>query len=229
MTAVNGHSDRRGHGGVRGVDPAGLGRAGTTRSTSGARGRGREAATATRGANALALDPLLDDAPTTYPRGADAAGAAALGRRRAGRAAVPVETDAGSRPVIGVAPPAPVSTPRAPFVSLVLVVVIVGVLGILVINTKINENAFHLHDLRKNQTNLDRDEERLLGEIAELESPNSLALAARRLGLVRADTPAYLRLPDGRVLGVPQPATAPSAGGTASPSGGGRSAGQPGG
>src|SRR5690349_6810564 len=47
--------------------------------------------------------------------------------------------DAGAH--LTVAPPAPVSVPRAPFVALVLVVVVAGVMGILVLNTKINENA----------------------------------------------------------------------------------------
>ena len=47
--------------------------------------------------------------------------------------------------------------------------------------------------------------------------------SARRLGLVPAGTPAFIRLPDGRILGVPQPATgAQSASGGA---GGGQPAG----
>jgi hypothetical protein len=105
-----------------------------------------------------------------------------------------------------VAPPAPVRTPRAPFVMLVLALVSAGVLGILVLNTKINENAFRLNDLHARQTTLDQQEQQLAQDLADQESPNSLAAAARRLGLVRG-TPAYIRLPDGQVLGVPQPAS----------------------
>ncbi|WP_203903347.1 hypothetical protein [Virgisporangium aliadipatigenens] len=119
------------------------------------------------------------------------------------RAAEPAPTRGG---ILGVVPPAPVSAPRAPFISLVLAVVVAGVFGILVINTKINENAFRLHDARANQADLDRNEERLRGEIAMLESPNSLAAAARRMGMVPAPTPAYLKLPNGQQVGVPQPA-----------------------
>jgi hypothetical protein len=128
------------------------------------------------------------------------------------------------RPSITVVPPLPVSAPRAPFVALVLVVVVLGVLGILVINTKINENAFRLHDMKAQQGNLDRHEQRLEQEIAEKESPGNLAAAARQLGLVRADSPAFLRLPDGRSLGVPRPATGPTS--AAVP---GQPTGQPGG
>src|SRR6266536_684233 len=65
-----------------------------------------------------------------------------------GSAALAPERSA-DRPRVGtarlrVAPPAPVSAPRAPFVAMLLVVVVAGVLGILVLNTKINENAFRL-------------------------------------------------------------------------------------
>jgi hypothetical protein len=112
---------------------------------------------------------------------------------------------AGSR--LRVAPPAPVTTPRAPFVALVLFLVMSGVLGILVLNTKINENAFRLKDLRDRQSRLDLQEQQLTDDLALAASPNSLAAAARRLGLVPAGSPAFIRLPDGRVLGVPQPAT----------------------
>jgi hypothetical protein len=97
--------------------------------------------------------------------------------------------------------------PRAPFVALVLVVVVAGVLGILLLNTKINENAFRLANLHDQQSSLDQQEQQLSQQLARDESPNSLAAAALRLGLVQAGTPAYIQMPDGRVLGVPQPAT----------------------
>jgi hypothetical protein len=92
-------------------------------------------------------------------------------------------------------------------VGLVLFMVVTGVLGILVLNTKINENAFKLRDLRDRQSRLDLQEQQLTDDLALAASPNSLAAAARRLGLVPAGSPAFIRLPDGRVLGVPQPAT----------------------
>jgi hypothetical protein len=123
----------------------------------------------------------------------------------------PDTVDFGTRPAnrLRVAPPAPVTTPRAPFVALVLFLVVSGVLGILVLNTKINENAFRLKDLRDRQSTLDLKEQQIRDDLALAESPNSLAAQARRLGLVPAGTPAFIRLPDGRVLGVPQPAAGP--------------------
>lgn len=110
-------------------------------------------------------------------------------------------------PRLRVAPPLPVATPRAPFVALVLALVVGGVLGILMVNTKINENAFRLGTLKEQQATLDIREQQLKNEIAQHEAPGNLAAQARKLGLVESGPPAFIRLPDGRVIGVPQPAT----------------------
>ncbi|GAA2704470.1 hypothetical protein ACFY2R_08140 [Micromonospora olivasterospora] len=109
-------------------------------------------------------------------------------------------------PRLRVAPPPPVSVPRAPFVALILVLVVGGVLGILLVNTKINENSFRLEKLQQQQAKLDVDQQQLEKDIAEAEAPGNLTAAARRLGMVEAEEPAYIRLPDGRMIGVPQPA-----------------------
>ncbi|GIJ68633.1 hypothetical protein [Virgisporangium ochraceum] len=217
---------------------AGYSHRGTGRSIDDVRGRGREALAATRGATALQLSPAVEptrrrrpDRPDRPDRPAESAvrdvapepeelvdehrPAVEHGTARATASGRPARRSApaggaGDRAGISVVPPLPVSAPRAPFVALVLSVVVVGVLGILVINTKINEGAFHLHDLKAQQGNLDQHEQRLQREIAEKESPGNLAAAARQLGLVRAESPAFLRLPDGRQLGVPKPASGPA-------------------
>lgn len=105
-----------------------------------------------------------------------------------------------------VAPPPPVSVPRAPFVALILVLVVGGVLGILVVNTKINENSFRLGKLQQEQAALDLRQQELEKQIADAEAPGSLVAQARKLGLVDSGPPAFIRLPDGRVIGVPRPA-----------------------
>ena len=109
------------------------------------------------------------------------------------------------RPRLQVAPPAPISVPRAPFVAGVIGVVIAGVLGILLINTKTNENSFKIADLQKQSSALDSQQQDLDNQLAIVSSPGSLDAAARRLGLVKA-TPALIRLPDGRVIGMLKPA-----------------------
>ncbi|MFE9690035.1 hypothetical protein [Micromonospora sp. NPDC005806] len=109
-------------------------------------------------------------------------------------------------PRLRVAPPLPVRVPRAPFVGLILVLVVGGVLGILAVNTKINENAFRLEKLQQQQAKLDVDQQELEKEIAEQKAPGNLTANARKLGLVESGEPAYIRLPDGKMIGVPHPA-----------------------
>ncbi|MFD6567371.1 hypothetical protein [Micromonospora profundi] len=109
-------------------------------------------------------------------------------------------------PRLRVAPPPPVSVPRAPFAALIVVLVVGGVLGILAVNTKINENAFRLEKLQQQQARLDLEKQQLDKQIAEAKAPGNLTAEARRLGLVDVE-PAYIRLPDGKPIGVPKPAT----------------------
>jgi hypothetical protein len=141
------------------------------------------------GANALQIgyaEPLAPPAPTPVPR-----------RTREPHRPVREQTTAA---------PLPIALPRAPFLVLVVSLVVVGVLGVLVLNTRINENAFRLDSLRQQQSTLDQQEQALARELALRESPGELRAAAARLGLVPAGTPAFINLPDGRVVGVPQPA-----------------------
>jgi hypothetical protein len=122
-------------------------------------------------------------------------------------AAEPLGTTEGVAPRLRVAPPAPISAPRAPFIALVIALVVAGVLGILLINTKTAANTFRISTLQDKQAALNNQQQKLENQIAGYESTGNLDAAARRLGLVKADTPAYIRLPDGRVIGVPKPGT----------------------
>lgn len=121
--------------------------------------------------------------------------------------AQPQRQRAAAAPRLRVAPPAPINAPRAPFIALIVAVVVAGVIGILLINTKTAENSFKLDTLQKQQSDLDAREQALRNEIAANEMPGSLDAAARRLGLVKAESPAFIRLPDGKVIGVPAPAS----------------------
>ncbi|WP_406042639.1 hypothetical protein OG799_02425 [Micromonospora sp. NBC_00898] len=169
------------------------------------RSGGRTAAQrTTRGSTATAGADRLDRREETRARGArefPTQGSAAL--RPAERTKA---TTAAAAPRLRVAPPPPVSVPRAPFVGLILVLVVGGVLGILLVNTKINENAFKLEKLQQQQAKLDVDQQQLEKEIAEQKAPGNLTANARKLGLVESDDPAYIRLPDGKMIGVPHPA-----------------------
>jgi hypothetical protein len=108
------------------------------------------------------------------------------------------------RPRLRVAPPAPINVPRAPFVALVLVLVIAGVFGILLINTKTNENSFRLTELQNQQAALDNEQQTLQRQIDFFETPGNIQARARQLGLVDGH-PAYIRLPDGKIINPPVP------------------------
>ncbi|MEV2240305.1 septum formation initiator family protein [Micromonospora sp. NPDC049891] len=170
------------------------------------RSGGRIAAERTRGAgDGARRTDRVNRSTETRARGArefPTQGSAAL--RPVERAAVAAERS--ESPRLRVAPPPPVRVPRAPFAALVVVLVVGGVLGILAVNTKINENAFRLDELQQQQAKLDVEQQQLKKQIAESESPGNLAAQARKLGLVESGEPAYIRLPDGKVIGVPQPA-----------------------
>ncbi|WP_203740989.1 hypothetical protein [Catellatospora bangladeshensis] len=132
--------------------------------------------------------------------------------RTVGSAALAVQPEAAApqearRPRLRLAPPMPVAAPRTPFVLLIVLVVVAGVLGILVLNTKIAEGGMQLTEMKKQQQQLDLREQQISQEIAQAESPGHLDAAAKRLGLVPAGAPAFIRLPDGKIIGVPQPAT----------------------
>lgn len=155
------------------------------------------------GANALQVgysEPIVPRTREATPRRSAEAGPAGASRREQ------VSTVGNSPAAMPQLAPLPVALPRAPFLVLVVSIVVVGVLGVLLLNTKINENAFRLDSLRQQQAALDQQEQALERELAQRESPGELRAAAARLGLVPAGTPAFISLPDGRVVGVPQPA-----------------------
>ena len=138
-----------------------------------------------------------------YPTAGATRGTATQGSAALKLTVEPAEPIAAPR--LRVAPPVPINAPRAPFIALVVAIVVVGVLGILLINTKTAENAFRIDTLQDQQRTLDTQRQDLENQIASYNSPGSLDAAARRLGLVKADNPAYIRLPDGKVFGVPKP------------------------
>ena len=112
------------------------------------------------------------------------------------------------RPVPG---PRPTPSRRARtgvFAVFMLVILAVGLVGMLLVNTALAQGAFVLSDLQRQQVELTESEQRLREQVALASAPGQLEMAARALGMVPQDVPAFLRLSDGAVLGnaIPQPA-----------------------
>lgn len=82
-----------------------------------------------------------------------------------------------------------------------------GLIGLLLLNTSLAQGSFILHDLRATSDQLSDTQDALNQSLAATKSPASLATKAASLGLVPARSSAFLRLSDGRVIGVATPAS----------------------
>lgn len=99
-------------------------------------------------------------------------------------------------------------TSRGGFVVLCLLALVLGSLSILLLNTSRAKGAFELRDLQARSDFLADAEESLQHDITAQAAPGALAQRARSLGMVPNESAAFLRLSDGRILGVAKPAVA---------------------
>lgn len=97
----------------------------------------------------------------------------------------------------------PVELPRPAFVGGVLALVVAGIVGLLLLNTVINEDAYHLQDLRHQAADLTQAEQGLKSELTDLKSPNNLEAAAVQYGMVKPDKVIHLNLSDGTTVEIP--------------------------
>ena len=107
-------------------------------------------------------------------------------------------------------PPRRSSAAKTPFAVVLVVVLAGGLLGLLLLNTLVAQQSFALHDLGAKDKQLAQREQDLTRQVQDLEAPSSLADRAAALHMVPSGPPAFLRLSDGRVLGVPEPGVAPA-------------------
>lgn len=105
--------------------------------------------------------------------------------------------------------PAGEPQPRAPFAAAVVALMVTGLIGLLVLNTVLAKDAFKLHALQVEGRQLADTEQVLTREVEALRAPAALAEKAAAMGMVQAGPPAFLRLPDGAVLGSAEPAKSP--------------------
>lgn len=85
-----------------------------------------------------------------------------------------------------------------------------GFFAVLLLNTVISQGAFRQHELEIDLILLAEKEEALAREVQAAETPVQVERAARKLGMVPAAAPVFLRLSDGEVLGEPVPAPRPT-------------------
>ncbi len=103
--------------------------------------------------------------------------------------------------------PAAVGQPgNGVFAAVCMALLCAGLVGLLMLNTAMAEGSFTLHNLQSTSGELADTQDALTQAIDAQRSPANLASRASRLGMVPADSAAFLRLSDGKILGVAKPA-----------------------
>ena len=90
-----------------------------------------------------------------------------------------------------------------------LAVLSIGLLTLLVLNTALAKGSFRAHELRVQKADLAQREQLLRTQIQAASSPVTLTKRAKELGLVPATAPVFIRLADGKNVGVTYPAGVP--------------------
>ena len=124
---------------------------------------------------------------------------------RVGTARAPRRTP--TLPSLRVVSGAETKRPGAGFAVLCMVLLSAGLLGLLLLNTSLAQGAFALHDLQATSGELSDTQDALTQQIENASSPQHLAKQAVAMGMVPAQSAAFLRLSDGAVFGVATPAT----------------------
>lgn len=92
------------------------------------------------------------------------------------------------------------------FVASCLALLVAGLLGVLLLNTAMAKGSFVLGDLQNTSNQLADSEEALNHAIDAQSAPAVLAQQALAMGMVPSSTAAFLRLSDGKILGVAEAA-----------------------
>jgi hypothetical protein len=92
------------------------------------------------------------------------------------------------------------------FLGLCILLLFGGFVGVLVLNTAMAKGSYTMRDLQQRSDELADSQDSLRHSIDKVSGPGPLAQRARSLGMVPAETAAFLRLSDGKVLGVAKPA-----------------------
>lgn len=108
------------------------------------------------------------------------------------------------RPLHAVAEPAS-RLARLPFLLVLIGIFGVGMAGLLMLNTTLQSQAFESRTLNRQATELAYAQADLENQLDALAAPQELARQASALGMRPNPYPAFLVLPNGKVVGKPTP------------------------
>ncbi len=95
---------------------------------------------------------------------------------------------------------------RVPFMVLVSLVLVGGVAGLLCFNTSMQQASFTATSMEDQAQALDAQQQSLTMDLDALRDPQRVAARAQQMGMVPENSPAFIRLSDGKVLGKATPA-----------------------
>ena len=105
--------------------------------------------------------------------------------------------------VVPEATPARVS--RFPFVLGLVALIALAMGGLVVVNTQIQTQAVELAALEREATNLGHQQAALEADVNQARSAANLEQQAHKLGMRPNPNPAFIVLPEGKILGTPTP------------------------
>jgi cytoskeletal protein RodZ len=105
-----------------------------------------------------------------------------------------------------VSPLRPERASRGVFALIVTGMLVAGMIVILIINTSLAQGAFTISALQSQEATLSQQEQTLSEVVAASAAPDALEKSARALGMVPSETPVFLNIRNGRVLGRPKAA-----------------------
>ena len=92
------------------------------------------------------------------------------------------------------------------FAVLCITLLAAGLVALLMMNTALASGIYQMKDLQATSGTLTDQQEQLTQVVDDLRSPRNLADRAQQLGMVPAKSMAFVRISDGSVIGVAQPA-----------------------
>ncbi len=92
------------------------------------------------------------------------------------------------------------------FAVICITLMAAGLVALLMMNTALASGIYQLKDLQAQSGTLTDQQEQLTQAVDDLRSPRNLAAKAQQLGMVPAKSMAFVRLSDGSIIGVAQPA-----------------------
>lgn len=113
-----------------------------------------------------------------------------------------------TRPRLTIVPKMAARAPRIPFVALVVTLLVAGLVGLLLLNTGLQQGAYDVTRLQQTSADLTLRQQNLQLSVDELSSPQRISERALRLGMVTNDSPAFLSLESGKIVGIAVPGVA---------------------